>query len=298
MLQIPTITGLVPYPVEQAIRRTVDYGNQLESSLAIAQADIRAQAARTLTLDEIRAALGATGLTPLNIFQLLGSDAGGVTKIGTHAERVATNAARSGVGALFYETDRAALYTAAIVSAVTVWLLIAQTKPFPGTLSPDLKPADLGVNDSGFEFASTDFDRLYTWSGTAWGDSPGQDPRGRIEFFASSIHANFVPAAGWVLCDGTAGVASSSPTGTIVTITVPDLTTDNRYLRSVAGATGGTTGAATHAHTGTTSDPSGTTEVQSGTGTDVASESHNHTFTTDAASSLPPSYDVRPYFRV
>ena len=42
-----------------------------------------------------------------------------------------------------------------------------------GTLSPDQRPADLGVDDAGFTFRTTDSDPLYTqrefiWSGTVW----------------------------------------------------------------------------------------------------------------------------------
>jgi len=39
--------------------------------------------------------------------------------------------------------------------------------PTQGTLSPDTKPV-LGMGDAGVLFYSTDFNRLYRWSGAAW----------------------------------------------------------------------------------------------------------------------------------
>lgn len=175
-----------------------------------------------------------------------------------------------------------------------------------GTLSPNQKPT-LVAGDVGFLFGSTDFSRIYKWSGSAWEDAPGQDARGYVQFHDVTLHAAFAPGAGWQLCDGSS-VTRSAPDGSTTSVTVPNLTTDNRYLRSVSGATGGTSGAATHTHavdpaSTASGGPSATTEVQSGTGTTVASDGHTHntdiaSFTSGSGSSLPPSYDVRPYFRL
>lgn len=299
MLQIPTLSGLLPHAAVSAVGKIVTYVNQLADAQHQQQIALQQHAARVLTLDEIRGALGATGMVPLNIFQLLGgTGATGVVQLGTHAERVATSATRIGTGALFYETDRRALYVSVLAGPGGIWLFVGQTQPFAGTLSPDQKPTDLGTNGVGFQFNSTDFNRIYVWTGSAWVDAPGQDRRGYIQFFDVTLHADFAPGAGWQLCNGTAGVTRSTPAGGTTTVTVPDLTTDNRYLRSVSGATGGTTGAATHTHTFTTGAPSATTEVQAGTGATVASSAHTHSGTTDSASSLPPSMDMRPYMRL
>jgi hypothetical protein len=37
-----------------------------------------------------------------------------------------------------------------------------------GTVSPDQRPTDLGVNDAGFDFRGTDQQREFIWSQTAW----------------------------------------------------------------------------------------------------------------------------------
>jgi hypothetical protein len=47
-----------------------------------------------------------------------------------------------------------------------VWKYLAGT--MWGTLSPDQRPTDLGVNDGGFDFRGTDQQREFIWSQSAW----------------------------------------------------------------------------------------------------------------------------------
>lgn len=131
--------------------------------------------------------------------------------------------------------------------------------------------------------------------------------------FDSTITGDFVPGAGWQLCDGTAGVTKSESTGGTSTFTVPNLTTSNLFLRSVAGATGGGGGSATtHTHSvnppnTTSGNNSASQEVQSGAGVTVAAHTHTHdvdiaSFTsgapTTADDALPPYINLRPYMRL
>lgn len=319
-LQLATMSGLVPYQVEQNIRALATETDRLDAEIA----SVAKKQQAPLTIDQIRRALGATGGSPLNIFTLLGSSSGGLVQMGTHAQRIALNPASLPSGSIFWETDRTAAY---MVIAGQWWFVVGT--PFAGTLSPNQKPSDLGTRDAGFEFRSTDFDRLYRWTGSAWIDAPGQEARGQIAFFPITIDAAFTPGTGWQLCDGTAGVTISKADGTTGTVTVPDLTTASRFLRSVSGATGGTGGSATtHTHQvdppNTTSGspsvtatgaPSATVEVQAGVGTTVATDTHthNHDHTHDVNiaafasagpsgsggdDALPPYYNARPYIRL
>src|SRR3990167_3373620 len=209
-------------------------------------------------------------------------------------------------------------------STGAAWVYVAGV--MYGTLSPDLKPTGLGTNDANYRFRSTDFLREYRWTGSAWEDAPGQPARGTIAYFTDGL----LPGTGLSLCNATAGVTRSTPTGGTTTFTTPDLTASNRFIRSVATTTGGTCGAAmTHTHQvdppsttsgapniNTTSGAGATTEVQAGSGTVVASSTHthlmeSHTHATDIAAfasagpsgtggdaALPPYLNLRPYIRL
>lgn len=159
----------------------------------------------------------------------------------------------------------------------TAWVLQYTGEPLRGTLSPDQKPT-LTSNDAGLRFHATDFDRVYRWTGSAWEDDAGQPPRFLIAFF------NATPEPiGWSLCDG-ATVTRSTATGGTTSYGLPDLITDNRFLRA-AGSAGGTGG------TLLTDGPDDLVEVQSGTGVDVGNDTHSHPYT-------PPYYDALPYMRL
>lgn len=198
----------------------------------------------------------------------------------------------------------------------TQWeLLEGVGGPMRGTLSPDQKPAagtleTANITSVGFRFFSTDFDREYRFDGVAYADSPGQPMRGQIVYFTSGI----LPGTGWALCDNTAGVARSTSTGGTTTFTTPDITTNNRFIRAVSGATGGQAGSVTHTHkvnppSTTSGNNSATQEVQSGTGVIVAANPHTHDtdiaeFSSgnqdfvDPLDGLPPFINLRPYIRL
>jgi len=312
----------VPYSLVGDLSKMVGVINSLGAKTEAMDARIT----KPLTLQQIRDALQQTGATPLNIFQLLGAGSDtGVIQVGTHAQRLAISAITSPQGLLFWETDRTALY----VVDVQLWKLIVN-EPYAVTLAPNTKPADLVATDVNFLIRSTDFDRLYRWTGAAWTDAPGQPQRGEIVDFAITLGADFTPGAWWSLCNGTAGVVYSKPDGTTGTVTVPDLTTANRFRRATSGATGGTGGSATththpipHTHDVTinsadTGNNDGSVEVQAGLGTTVADDPHKHdnnagqTVTSGASSAgssgtpsgaggddaLPPYMNFRPYMRL
>jgi hypothetical protein len=66
-------------------------------------------------------------------------------------------------GALYVEFDRGGVI---YQNQNNVWKYLAGT--MWGTLSPDQRPTDLGVNDGGFDFRATDQQREFIWSQTAW----------------------------------------------------------------------------------------------------------------------------------
>lgn len=228
------------------------------------------------------------------------------TLIATRVELIAdTHALRPApvnANQLFWETDRQHLFYTAASGSGFVWTVMPLGE-MRGTLSPDQKPSDLGTADEGFRFFSTDFFRSYRWTGAAWLDTGDELSRRSIVWFDAAPE----PTTGWQLCDGTATTRSTSVGGTAA-FTVPDLTTGNRFLRSVSGATGGTSGAATHVHTvdppnTTTGDNNAASNIQSGGGANVAADTHVHDvdiaqFNSGASSSLPPAYNANPFIRL
>jgi hypothetical protein len=84
-----------------------------------------------------------------------------IVQYGPHTAR--PTSANAPVRALYVETDRSeVLYQ----NQPPAWHFIAGT--MWGTLVPDQRPTDLGVNDAGFAFRGTDAPRSFIWSGTAW----------------------------------------------------------------------------------------------------------------------------------
>lgn len=83
----------------------------------------------------------------------------------THADRLAQHAARqSRPGALAWETDRTSWYIIRVIAGEKTWRWLT------GRMAGDFadRPADLGVDDAGFEFEASDYAHLWRWSGTAW----------------------------------------------------------------------------------------------------------------------------------
>lgn len=58
-------------------------------------------------------------------------------------------------------------------------------------------PTRLSANEIGKVYHATDYDRLFRWNGTSWGDVPGQTPRGTVSYFP----AGSTPT-GWARCGG------------------------------------------------------------------------------------------------
>lgn len=87
--------------------------------------------------------------------------------------------------------------------------------PIEGTLNPDQKPR-LGPADVGTLFYSTDYNRLYRWTGTSWLDDPTAPPRFEVTRFFGAPE----PATGWVPCDGRQTLVTTSA-GTTTYFQVP-----------------------------------------------------------------------------
>lgn len=221
----------------------------------------------------------------------------------THANKILTYGWTPDLplGTLFWETDRTALYYVVSAGGATHWQFVVG-RPVEDTISPDNKPADLNPYDVGFLFYATDFARTFRWNGTAWEDAPGAPARFQLAFFTATPS----PSAGWGLCDG-GSVTRSTTTGGTTSLTTPDLITDNLFVRG-AGSAGGTGGTATHLHAvdppnTTSGGPSATVEVQSGTGTTVATDTHTHdtniaSFSSATGSHLPPFIEMLPFVRL
>ena len=208
-------------------------------------------------------------------------------------------------GFLFIATDRGGQVWR---NGVTAWVLL---EGVGGPYSANAGSAPtLTTDDVGFVWKMADFDRLYRWTGTAWEDAAGQPTRGMIDYFSDLM----LPGAWWALCDGSS-VTRSTPTGGTTSILVPNLTSVNRFIRSVAlgtGTTGG--GATTHTHQvnppSTTSGANSASQaVQVGVGVTVAADPHTHAtdvveFSSGGPSgaggddALPPYLLLRPYMRL
>jgi hypothetical protein len=89
----------------------------------------------------------------------------GLIQYGSHTSRPQPGATLN--GSLYIETDRNdVIYQ----SQGSIWQYLAGT--MYGTLTPDQRPTDLGVNDAGFDFRATDTNadsgREFQWSQTEW----------------------------------------------------------------------------------------------------------------------------------
>jgi len=80
---------------------------------------------------------------------------------GTHADR--PPAEDMPAGSLYMETDRSNVVYQNIDG---VWTYLTGT--MWGTITPDLRPTDLGVHDGGFDYRGTDDNREFIWSQTQW----------------------------------------------------------------------------------------------------------------------------------
>jgi hypothetical protein len=156
------------------------------------------------------------------------------------------------------------------------WTYIGNAYPAFGTLAAIT--TGLGAHDTRFQYYATDFDRIYVWGGASWRDGDGQPTRGMICYFTAN------PGTGWQLCDGST-VTGSTSTGGTGSVTVPNLTGSNRFIRSNT-SSGGTGGSLVSGN-----DNEASQTVQSGVGATVPAEPHTHNV-------LPVYYDLEPYYRL
>jgi hypothetical protein len=106
-----------------------------------------------------------------------------------------------------------------------------------GTLNPDQRPASPATNDL---FISTDFDRVFRWTGTVWVRNDSELPHGVYPL------TEVPTSVGWQLCDGSTGISETNDNGTLSLLSFSSLAAgeiptwnNNRWLRmssSVDGA--------------------------------------------------------------
>lgn len=107
-----------------------------------------------------------TSVRPITGIDIPANSSGSAQSIvDTHAARSTYPASNYDVGSFYYETDRNVLYQVQIPGGVKTWIWIA------GEMYDIIanQPSDLGTEDEGFLFVSTDAD-LYVerWDGAAW----------------------------------------------------------------------------------------------------------------------------------
>lgn len=132
----------------------------------------------------------------------------------THANRnILYPAANEVIGSFYFETDRKVEYVARLVSSAHAWVY------FAGVMSGLIaaRPADLGTNDAGFLYTSTD-SLDYRWSGTAW------VTLGTVRGGAAMVNAGALTK---VSAAGTIGESAVTDDGTSVILTTRDLLLDN-----------------------------------------------------------------------
>lgn len=120
-------------------------------------------------------------------------------RYGLHADR--QPAAQVMDSQLYIETDRSNVIYQMQAGA---WHYLAGT--MYGTLAPDQRPVDLGVNDGGFEFRATDQQRHFIWSQTAW-----------VEVTALAAAGNDVQVA-YASAQMTLTTAAQTVPGTVLTL--------------------------------------------------------------------------------
>lgn len=259
----------------------------------------------------IRQELQAPGTAPMDLTALINAPGLPVVLEDTHPNRLLNYPAASyQPGTLFFEIDRQILYIlyAGFGGTAPTWAYLAgmQNASFAS------RATDLGTSDNGYLMWIRDQAHLFRWSGTVWHFVDGEG--GYIVDRISAPTDN-----GWQLCDGTATDYLQISGGDIVVtaFTTPDEVTapSGVYHKSIAAYTGtinaaaapalsGSTAAAstgvttnaeaahTHAVTSPTGTPSATVEVQSGTGTTVATDTHTHSITSPTGSGSSHSHGI------
>lgn len=248
------------------------------ASRRMAHASAAEDAADLVTLGQVEALIAA----------IEHPESGGSASVSVRVGAFTNRGSASPAGKVFFASDRDYV---GWVSTGSAWIYVAGIQS--GTLDPDEKPT-LTTNDVGYLFHSTDFNRLYRWSGTAWADAPGQPARYAVHWFTVAPD----PITGWALLDGSTVDVSTKIGGVTEGVVLSDMVTANRFPRA-SGTAGGTGGAETVDPPSTASgNNSASQEVQSGTGVTVAAHTHTHNTDLAALDILPPYLDLLPYVRL
>ena len=283
--------GLGSFPGQQAeaIRMLWDAIHTLREGSSSLDVLTPTAAAQSYSPSVMQTELSGRGNYPLNVEGLLGVLADpqrmGMTVIPSTS---ALPAGAALVGYFSYETIswNGRLYYLDPSTNPAHWVEVAAGVVITyGTLSPDTKPA-YGTGDAGKLFASTDFNRIYLWTGGAWQDMPGSERRGVVVLAYEPSEMG----AGWALCDGSA-TTISTPTGGTAAYTTPDLINTPPTFPRFNSAEGGTGGAATAV---TAIDLTAEVHVATGTDWDVSGSDHVHL----AIPTVPPYMDFVPYIRL
>jgi hypothetical protein len=179
-VQLATLTGVIPYHAERALRDLAAQGNTIEAGLSTLGARV-ASLPPVPTMAQIAAALSATGSNPLNT-QLLITGPSGSGSAGGSSTRVVVSGgaiivdtfanrppvASAPAGALFIASDRG--YQTWLSNKVTWTLLPGWGGPMAGTVfTPNARPGGLTANDAGFAFRGTDAnDAVWQWNGGSY----------------------------------------------------------------------------------------------------------------------------------
>lgn len=106
--------------------------------------------------------------------------------------------------------------------------------PVEGRLNPDERPSPLDQRAAGLLFYSTDFARVFRWTGSAWEDAPGQPERNQVGWFAPAGPPDTIlTMAGWASCNGKT-VQQTSSDGALKTLQTPTIPAANglvAYIR-------------------------------------------------------------------
>ena len=217
------------------------------------------------------------------------STSGPFTLIDTHANRLAhCPASKYPAGTQFFESnstfsDRQVTYVVQKISGTNVW--VYQSGVF--TSSYANMPTDLSSSDAGFRFSDQTYMHEWLWSGTAWGNAPG-DPGSQFIVMAAAAP----PGGVWYPCDGAAHTCTTATGGT-TSVTPPN------YNGTVAAIFGGGYGETVNpatsptlevpASASTISESGADVAVSTGTGNQVTLKTHTHNVTVSQALINPPT---------
>jgi hypothetical protein len=172
-----------PVDLERVLRQfqaAITVAGTTGPAATAAPMSLAAQAAALAPLISQQLQLG--GSAPLNLAGLISGGSSALIE-DTHANRLAVYTPPKSVGLVFLETDRNVLYASGNVAGTIAWIYAAGG--YSSTLAN--QPKDLGANDTGFLFTSTDGNTQYEWNGTAWVTVGGAIQRITVPSYQSSF---------------------------------------------------------------------------------------------------------------